>query len=158
MAMRRVVPLLRTVLVLAFVAVLVLQLLSIPGELAQAVEEEPRFSTERWVLLVVAEVELVCVQVVVVAMWRLLGMVQADRIFSQDAFRWVDLVLGAIAVAWVVWAGLGIIVLATSDDPGNPLAVGVVGLAITVVGLLMLVMRALLQQATALRSDMDMVI
>jgi hypothetical protein len=155
---KRVVPVLQAVLVLTFLAVCLLMVMSVPGALAEAVRNEPRFSTERWVMLGVAEVELLCVQVVVVAVWRLLGMVAADRIFSEDAFRWVDLILGAIAVGWTVWLGFGVLVMVTSDEPGNPLAVGILGLAITVAGLLMLVMRALLRQATALRADMDAVI
>ena len=146
----RVVPVLRVVMVLAFLAVLVLMLLSFPGTL--------RTSDDRWVLLFVAEAELLCVQVVLVATWRLLGMVAADRIFSEDAFRWVDLIIGAIAVGWLVWVGFGVGVLAASDEPGTPIAVAVIGLGVTVVGLLMLVMRALLRQATELRTDMDAVI
>ena len=105
-----------------------------------------------------AEAELCCAQVVLVSTWKLLGMVAADRIFSEDAFRWVDLILGAIGVGWLVWLGFGVAVLAASDEPGTPIAVAVLGLAITVVGLLMVVMRALLRQATVLRTDMDAVI
>jgi len=146
----RVVPLLRAVIVVAFLAVAVLMLLSFPGAL--------RDSENRWPLLFVVEAELLCVQAVLVSTWRLLGMVAADRIFSEEAFRWVDLILGAIAAGWLVWLGFGVVVLATSDDPGTPIAVAVVGLGITVVGLLMVVMRALLRQATTLRTDMDAVI
>jgi hydrogenase-4 membrane subunit HyfE len=155
---RPVVPLLRAVLVLAAAAIVLLMSFSIPGALAESVRQEPRFSTERWVLLAVAEVELACVLVVVVAVWRLLGRVASDRIFSEESFRAVDLILAALGVAWLVWLAFSILVLATSDDPGNPIAAAVVGLAITVVALLMLVMRALLRQATELRTDMDAVI
>ncbi|GAA1478511.1 DUF2975 domain-containing protein [Nocardioides aestuarii] len=146
----RVVPVLRAVIGTAFLAVLVLMLLSFPGAL--------RDSEDRGVLLFVVEAELLCVQVVLVSTWRLLGMVAADRIFSDDAFRWVDAILGAIVVGWLVWVGFGVLVLVGSDDPGTPIAVAVVGLGITVVGLLMVVMRALLRQATTLQTDMDAVI
>ncbi len=61
--------------------------------------------------------------------------------------------LGAIGVCWLVWLGFGVAVLAASDDPGTPIAVAVLGLAITVVGLLMVVVRALLRQATVLRTE-----
>jgi hypothetical protein len=107
---------------------------------------------------VVIELELVCVQVVVVATWKLLGMVQQGRIFSDAAFRWVDLILAAMALAWLVWAGLGAFIVLTSDDPGLPLMMAIMLLAGAVVGLLMPVMRALLRQATMLRTDMDAVI
>jgi Protein of unknown function (DUF2975) len=153
-----VVATLRGLLVLAFVAILVLQVMSVPGALSYQAEQDPGFAAERWILQVVLEIELVCAQVVIVCTWQLLGMVRTDRIFTDAAFRWVDLILGAIAAGWLVWLGFGIYVLATSDDPGNPLAVGILGLAITVVGLLMLVMRALLRQATTLHTDMEAVI
>lgn len=154
---RRVVPLLRGLLVLAFAALVLLQVMSVPGTLAHnaAQSDDPFWHLP---LLVVLELELVCVEVVVVATYMLLGMVQQDRIFSDAAFRWVDVILVAMAVAWGAWAGLGGFVVATSDDPGLPLLMTILLLAGAVVGLLMLVMRALLRQATELRTDMDAVI
>lgn len=154
---QRVVLALRLMLVLAFAAIVLLQVMSVPGTLAyNAGQSEDPFW--HYPLLVVLELELVCGQVVVVAVFKLLGMVQEDRIFSDASFRWVDLILGAMAVAWLVWAGLAAFVVATSDDPGLPLMMAVLLLAGAVIGLLMLVMRALLSQATALRTDMDAVI
>jgi hypothetical protein len=148
---------LRGLLVLAFAAIVLLQVMSVPGTLAyNAAQSDDPFW--HYPLLVVLELELVCVQVVVVATFQLLGMVQQDRIFSDASFRWVDLILGAMAVAWVVWAGLGGFIALTSDDPGLPLVMAILLLAGAVLGLLMLVMRALLRQATVLRTDMDAVI
>ncbi len=40
--------------------------------------------------------ELLCVQVVIVAIWRLLGLVRTDRIFSRQAFGWVDAIVAAL--------------------------------------------------------------
>ena len=154
---QKVVLALRGLLVLAFAAMVVLQVTSVPGTLAYNAEQsdDPFW---HYPLLVVLELELVCGQVIVVAVFKLLGMVQQDRIFSDASFRWVDVILGSMALAWLVWAGLAAFVFATSDDPGLPLLMGIILLAGAVVGLLMLVMRALLTQATTLRSDMDAVI
>ena len=154
---QKVVYVLRGLLVLAFAAVVLLQVMSVPGTLSFNADrsEDPFWF---WPLLVVLEAELVCAQVVIVAIFVLLGMVQRDRIFSDAAFGWVDVILGAMAVAWVMWAGLAAFVFLTSDDPGLPLVVSMVLLAGAVIGLLMLVMRALLRQATRLRTDMDAVI
>jgi hypothetical protein len=153
----RVVTALRALLVLAFLAILVLQVMSVPGTIDYNAD---RSSDPFWEypLLIVLEVVLLCVQVVIVATWKLLGMVRQDLIFSDAAFRWVDLIIGAIAVAWAVFAGLGIFIFATSDDPGLPLMVSILLLGGAVLGLLMFVMRALLRQATTLRADMDAVI
>ena len=153
----RVVFLLRCLLVLAFGAMVVLQVMSVPGTLAYNAErsEDPFW---HYPLLVVLEAELVCVEVVIVATWVLLGMVRDDQIFSDAAFRWVDLIIGAIAAAWLIWAGLAAYVGLTSDDPGLPLLMAIMLLVGAVIGLLMLVMRALLKQATTLRADMEAVI
>lgn len=153
-----VILLLRSVLVLAAGLVLLLQVMSIPGSIAHQAEQDGGFAASHWVALAVAEAELLCVQVVVVATWMLLGMVRAERIFSDAAFRWVDLIIAALAVAWLVWLGFGISVLAVADDPGGPLLVGVLGVGITVVTLLMVVMRTLLHQATEWRADLETVI
>ena len=148
---------LRGLLVLAFAAIVLLQVMSVPGTLSyNAAQSDDPFW--HYPLLVVLELELVCVQVVVVATFQLLGMVQQDRIFSEASFGWVDLILAAMAVAWVAWAGLGAFVALTSDDPGLPMVMVILLLAGAVLGLLMLVMRALLRQATELRTDMDAVI
>jgi CHASE1-domain containing sensor protein len=71
---------------------------------------------------------------------------------------WVDAILAAIGAAWVVLAGLFLFVGFQADDPGLPLVLFLMVVGVAVLGLLMLVMRALLRQATALRTDMEAVI
>ncbi|WP_327032279.1 DUF2975 domain-containing protein [Micromonospora ureilytica] len=46
----------------------------------------------------------------------------------------------------------------TADDPGAPVLLFLLTMGVTVLGLLMVVMRALLRQATTLRTDMEAVI
>jgi hypothetical protein len=155
---RQVVLLLRVLLVTAFVAVVVLQVLSVPGTLAYRAEVNPELGWRRWVLLGVLEAELLCAQVVIVCTWMLLGMVQRDRIFTEDALRWVDGMIGALAVGWLAWAGLSLAIVLGADDPGTPLMLAIMLLAGAVFILILLVMRALLRQATTLRADMEGVI
>lgn len=152
-----VVPL-QITLVLTFGALLFAELVSFPGMFAEWARDDPGFADVRWPLLAVVELGMVCVQVVIVSVWRLLGLVSQDLVFSREAFRWVDLILGAIGIAWLLLAGLVVVVFATSDEPGNPVASMLVFLPGTVFALLMVVMRALLQQATELRSDLEGVI
>ena len=152
-----VVPL-RAVLVALFALVVVFQVLSFPGELAQMAEESPEDADLRWPLLVVIELVLVCVQVVLVSTWQLLTQVARDRIFSVRSFRWVDAIMAAVAVAWCLFAGIFVFVGVRADDPGPILLLGSVLLGGAVLALLVVVLRALLHQATALRSDMDAVI
>ena len=148
---------LRIVLVLLFAGLLLLQTFSLPGQLAFEVEQNPEFANERWPLLLVLDAGLVCVQVVIVATWRLLTLVTEDRIFDERAFVWVDAIVCAVGVAWLLLVGLFFYAVGFGD-PGLPILIIVMGLGTAVLGLLMVVMRALLRQATALRTDMEAVI
>jgi hypothetical protein len=157
MVYRVVIPL-RVCLVVLFGVLLVFQTLSLPGQFAHMAQESPEFAPLRWPLTALAAYWVLCVEVVVVATWALLSRVRADRIFTASSLVWVDVIVGAIAAAWVVLAGVLLWVGFTADDPGLPLLLfaGTVGVA--VVGLLVVVLRALLRAATTLRTDMDAVI
>jgi CHASE1-domain containing sensor protein len=63
-----------------------------------------------------------------------------------------------LAAAWVVLVGVLLYVGFNADDPGLPLLLFLMSVGVTVLGLLLVVMRALLRQATTLRTDMEAVI
>ncbi len=141
-----------------FGILVVFQTLSLPGQFAYMAKESPDDAHLRWPLTAVAVFLVLCAQVVIVSTWKLLGLVQKDRIFSNAAFVWVDAILWAIATGWLVLVGLLGFVGFNADDPGMPMLLFLLVMAVAVVGLLMVVMRALLRQATALRTDMEAVI
>jgi hypothetical protein len=149
---------LRIVLVVLFAILVLLQTLSLPGQFRHMAQESPDLAYLRWPLTAVSVFLVLCVQVVVVCIWRLLGLVQSDRIFSEASFTWVNTILGAIAAAEVVLLAVFLYVGFRADDPGAPLLLFLLLVGVAVVGLLMVVMRALLRQATALRTDMEAVI
>ncbi|WP_244931637.1 DUF2975 domain-containing protein [Nocardioides sp. W7] len=154
----RVVVPLRILLVVFFVGLVFGQVVSMPGQFAHLATEEPDLAHLRWPLTIWSILEIAAVQVVVVCTWRLLSLVRADRIFSEEAFRWVDLIVAALGVGWALFAGFALYVISKSDDPGTPILVIGMTLAGGVVLLVMVVMRALLHQATTLRLDLDAVI
>lgn len=154
----RVVLLLRLCLVALFGLLVLLQTMSLPGQFRHMAEEEPDLAYLRWPLTAVTVFLVLCAQVVVGCTWQLLSLVVEDRIFSEVAFRWVDAILAAIGAGWVVLCGLFLYVGVKANDPGGPLLLFLLLLGVTVVGLLMVVMRALLRQATALRTDLEAVI
>jgi hypothetical protein len=147
---RAVVVPLRVFLVVLFGILVVFQTISLPGQFVDA--------ALRWPATIISIFLVLCVQVVIVATWKLLTMVQKDRIFTEDAMRWVNAIVWAIAAGWVVLVVVFLIVGFNADDPGPPLLLSLVTTAVTVLGLLMIVMRALLRQATTLRTDMESVI
>jgi hypothetical protein len=93
---------------------------------------------------------VVTVQVALVCVWRLVTMVRRGTVFSHAAFRYVDIVIGAIVAAALVWFMVTAINAPDQrDDPGVTLIMGGIGLAILGVALIVLVLRMLLAQAVA---------
>ncbi|GAA4658324.1 DUF2975 domain-containing protein [Amycolatopsis dongchuanensis] len=158
LAVRRVVVPLRIFLVLLFAILVVFQTLSLPGKFAYEARESPDQAYLRWPETAVSVFWVLCVQVVIVCTWRLLSLVKEDRIFSEGALKWVDAIVGAIAAAWLVLLGVFVYVGLVADDPGAPLLLLLLLVGVTVLGLLMVVMRALLRQATTLRTELNAVI
>lgn len=141
-----------------FGVLVVFQTLSLPGQFAHMAAESPDDAYLRWPATAVAVFWVLCVQVVIVSTWKLLSLVKSDRIFTEASLKWVDAIVWAIAAAWVVLVGVFLYVGFQADDPGMPLLLFLLTVGVTVLGLLMVVMRALLRQATTLRTDMEAVI
>jgi hypothetical protein len=117
-------------------------------------------------LRVATIVGMVSVQVALVCVWRLVSMVRRGTVFSPAAFRYVDIVIGAIVTAALVWfAVTAINAPGQRADPGVTLIMGGVGMAILGVALIVLLLRMLLAQAVArdteasrLQAELDEVI
>ena len=141
-----------------FAMLVVLQTLSFPGQFAYMAQQSPGDAYLRWPLTLLVGFLLLCGEVIVVSTWRLLSLVQNNRIFSDAAFVWVDAIVWSIGAAWAVVAGMSLFVVLNADDPGVPMLLFFIVLGLAVFGLVMIVMRALLRQATKLQSDMEAVI
>jgi len=155
---RRLVPVVRAVLVLLFLLLVMLQVFSFPGQFAHVAREHPDQAHLRWPLTAFVAVEILCIQVVLVCTWRLLTMVRDDVIFSEGALRWVDVIVGALATAWVLAAAGSLWAVWGADDPGTPLLLFVILLVGGAFGLVVVVLRELLRQAATLRTEMEAVI
>jgi hypothetical protein len=155
---RRAVAALRVFLVVLFGILVVFQTLSLPGQFRHLAEESPEDAHLRWPLTAITVFWLVCVQVVIVCTWKLLTLVEDDRIFSEASMAWVDAIVWAIGAAWLLLLGTLVWSVVSVGLPGPPAVLLLVLVAVAVLGLLMVVMRALLRQATTLRTDMEAVI
>jgi hypothetical protein len=103
---------------------------------------------------------IVCVQVALLVVWRLLSLVDGGVIFTRRALRWVDVIIACAVVATVLSAGVWIHMLRFVPGGGGPMSLYMVaciagGLAFV---LLMVVMRGLLELAIADRTELDEVI
>jgi Protein of unknown function (DUF2975) len=155
---RRAVWPLRVFLVLLFGLLVLFQTLSLPGQFAYMARENPDLAYLRWPMTAVSIFWVLCVHVVVVCTWKLLTLVKDDRIFTEVSLVWVDGIVAAIVAAGVVLLGVDGYIALHADDPGLPLLLFLLSLGVAVLALLMVVMRALLRQATTLRTDMEAVI
>lgn len=100
---------------------------------------------------------VLALQVIGVCIWRLLTMVRRGTVFSFAAFRYVDVVIGAIAAGAVVVLGFAVLAAYSNrTTPGDEVAPGLVGLVCGLalvaggVALVVYVMRTLLTQAVEL--------
>ena len=161
--LRRVVLPLRILLALVFAALVAAEIFAVPEMLPDLPDPSLEQSFMRATMRTVLVLGLLCVQAVIVCTWKLLTLVAHDRIFSRSSLPWVNAIVVAIAVGWVMLLGAFVcayyfIIDEVSDDPVLPALLLVLLLIGAVVGLLMLVMRALLRQAMTLRADMEAVI
>ncbi|HEX3592477.1 MAG TPA: DUF2975 domain-containing protein [Pseudonocardiaceae bacterium] len=155
---------LRAVLVVVLAGAVLIQALMVWAMVSGSDPEDG--SLPLTALRLVTILGMVTVQVVVVSVWRLVTMVRRGTVFSHAAFRYVDMVIGAIVAAALVWFAVTIInAPGQRDDPGVTLIMGGIGLAILGVALIVLVLRMLLAQAVArdveatqLRAELDEVI
>ncbi|MFJ4539825.1 DUF2975 domain-containing protein [Streptomyces tibetensis] len=101
-------------------------------------------------LRVITILGLAAAQAALVCVWRLVTMVRRRTVFSRAAFRYVDVVIGSIVAAALVWFAVTILnAPGQRDDPGVTVIMGGIGLAILGVALIVLVLRMLLAQAVA---------
>jgi hypothetical protein len=161
--MRRVVGPLRILLGSAFAALVIAQIWAVPGLVPDLADWSVERAFMRWTMGTVSVLALACVQVVIVCTWKLLTLVTQDRIFTAGALPWVNAIVWAVAVGWVMLLGTFVcayyfIIDEVSDDPVLPALLLLLLLVGAVLGLLMVVMRTLLRQATTLRTDLEAVI
>jgi hypothetical protein len=139
---------LRTVIALMLAGSLFVQLVMVPLLAVDLRELAPEFAYLRTPILVIAVLGVVTIQVTLVCVWRLVTMVRRGTVFSAAAFRYVDVVIGAVVAAALLTFGL-----AVTLAPGEAVAPGIVllicgaSLGVLGVALVVLVLRTLLAQA-----------
>lgn len=157
---------LRMVLVGALVGSFVVQVVMVPLIARDMNDADQAVLELRPPLLAIIVLGIVTSQAVMVCLWRLLTMVRRGTVFSNAAFRYVDIIIGSVAAASFLMYGLGV-VLAPGEAvaPGVILLIGGAATVIAGIALVIVVMRSLLSQAVArdveaihLRAELDEVI
>jgi hypothetical protein len=149
---------LKALIVVMILIMLAGQIWVIPGVGAQTAMWYPDFAYLQLPGIVIAITFLLCVQLALVCVWRLLSLVRASSIFSPDAFKWVDVILALVIIATLLILTSFITLTAVGiSSPANVLCIlGVIlgsGFALLVV-----VLRGLLRKASQLEQDLSEVV
>jgi len=145
---------LRIVLAMVLAGSLFVQVVMVPLLASDLDDLDPDYAFLRVPLLGYVVLGIVTVQVTAVCVWRLVAMVRRGTVFSHAAFRYVDIVIGAVTVASLLTFALGVL-LAPGDAvaPGVVLLIGGAGVLVAGIALIVLVLRMLLAQAVALDAE-----
>ena len=157
---------LRMVLVAALLGSLFVQVVMLPLVVRDMRGADPEVLALRAPLAVLIALGILTTQVVMVCLWRLVTMVRRGTVFSDAAFRFVDIIIGAIAAASLLLYLLGVVLAPGSTvAPGIVLLVGGAATVVAGIALVVVVMRSLLSQAVArdleashLRAELDEVV
>jgi hypothetical protein len=150
---------LRIVLALGLAGSFFVQAVMVPLLAIDLNEAGPEVIAVRTPVIVIVLLGIVTVQVSMVCVWRLLSMVRRGTVFSRGAFRYVDIVIGAVAAAALLTFAMAVVLA-----PGEAVAPGIVlllcggALLVGGVALIVIVLRMLLAQALGMRAELDEVI
>lgn len=101
-----------------------------------------------------------CAQVILVAAWKLAGMIQRGRIFDEAALKWVNLMVNAavVATALVAIVAIDAVFIESLGPVTVPLALmgGTVGAG--AVALVLMVLRDVLRTAAQHKVELDEVV
>ena len=110
---------LRAVLVMALMGSVFVQVVMVPMVWNDMDGADPEVLDVRAPLLLIVVLGIATTQVVMVCLWRLLTMVRRGTVFSDAAFRFVDIMIAAVAAAAVLAFTLGVVLA-----PGEAVAPG----------------------------------
>jgi hypothetical protein len=148
------------VLIVALLALLLAcQVFVVPAVAAQSAWRYLEISYLQVPGIVVGILFLLCVQVVLVCVWRLLSLVSADGIFSERAFPDIDVSLAAVAFATVLVAVALVTLTAAGVMTPSITLLCVLGIVVGAgLSLLILVLRGLVRKASQLEHDLSEVV
>lgn len=148
------------VLIAVLIALLIVcQALIIPVVAQQTALEYPELAHLRVPGIIITVAFLVCVQVALVCVWRLLTLVRAASIFSETSFAYVNVILGSVVAATILILGSFITLAAVNAVPPTAAIMCIFGIVVGAgLALLIVVLRGLLRKASQLEHDLSEVV
>ncbi|MGV2982640.1 DUF2975 domain-containing protein [Microbacterium sp. AGC85] len=155
----RVTAVLKTLIAVMLLLLLASQTLVIPEVARVTAIRNPDVAQLEIPGIIGAVLFLALVQVTLLCVWRLLSLVRAERIFSAAAFRYVDIILWALAAAGMLIAASYIVIIASRAVSLSLTLLAVLGIVVSAaLALLVVVLRGLLHKALQLEQDMSEVV
>ncbi len=150
---------LKALIVVMIVLILAAQVFVVPDVAVTTAELKPELAYLTVPGIVVAIAFLLCVQLALVCVWRLLTFVRGSTIFSKDAFKWVDGILILVVVATVIILGAFITLQVAGIGSASVNVICALGVILgSGFALLVVVLRGLLRQASQLEQDLSEVV
>lgn len=150
---------LKASLVLMILLLLVAQTVALPVTAAGWARAFPEFAVLQVPCLIIAIAFTVCVQVVLVCIWRLLDLFTTEGSFSDRAFRYIDVIIASIVIADLLIVVAAVLLLATGAANPSTLLLGLFGIVVGGgLALLVRVLRGLLRRALDLQHDLSEVV
>ena len=97
---------LRALLVVIALGTLAAQVWFFPLLADEMATEFPELVWLRLPMLIVVILAIVGVQVALLAVWMLLSMVEKENVFSERAFMWVNVIIGAAIIDTIIVAAV----------------------------------------------------
>ncbi len=150
---------LRVLLIATIVLLLIAQLVALPVTATAWATLYPELAWLHVPGLIIAIAFIMCVQVVLVCLWRMLGFVGDDGPFSPRSLGYITTIILAIAVAdLLLVAALVLLGIAGAANP-SILLLGSFGVVVgAALALLVGVLRELLRKALELQQDLSEVV
>lgn len=156
---RSTIAVLKGLIAVLLVLLLACQIFIIPAVAAQSAWRYHEIAYLQIPGIVIGVLFLLCVQIVLVCVWRLLSLVREDSIFSESAFPGVDVSLGAVVGATLLVAITLVTLAATGVMTPSILLLCVLGIVVGAgLSLLIIVLRGLLKKAWMLERDLSEVV
>lgn len=158
--MHRVTIIVLQALIAGLIALLLFcQIVVLPQTAAGMAAVYPEFAQLRVPGVAIGVVFALCAQVLLVCVWRLLSLVRVGAIFSDRSFVWVDVALGAVAVATLLVVGALVILQIAGASPPSISLLCLIGIVVGAgLSLLIVVLRGLLRKASQLEQDLSEVV
>jgi len=103
---------------LLFLIVTMLQIVSFPGQFSHMHHKTALQLSFEITLLVLIVLWLLCAQIALASLWKIVSLMQLDTFFSKDSITWINRVLSCCAGALVIALTLFALIASQSEDPG----------------------------------------